>query len=94
MRFNWSSRNKYRSTWHAEILTSVQNHLFGVQNENIDMIKLHGFTEIHVKEEIKDTDYTYLNIVVHQYRAHPSYCSGPSWHIWENLEWKWSDTDI
>ena len=50
MRFRWSSINKYRSTWHDNILTYVQNLVFGIQNDNVDMIKLNGFTELHVKE--------------------------------------------
>ena len=49
MRFRWSSRKKYRYTWNGKILTYVQNLVFGYQNENVDMIKLHGFTELHIK---------------------------------------------
>ena len=94
MRFKWSSRKKYLSTWNDEILTPLQNLVFGQLNLNNNKIDLLGFTELKVMEELEFADSTGSKTVEHKYRAHPLYHIGPSWHRWENVRWELTDTNI
>ena len=94
MRFKWASRKKYLSTWNDKILTPLQNLVFGQLNFNNNKIDLLGFTELKVMEESEVAYSTGSKTVEHKYRAHPSYCSGPSWHSWANVKWELTETNI
>ena len=87
-------KKKHLSTWNDEILTPLQNLVFGQLNLNNNKIDLLGFTELKVMEELEVADSTGSKTVEHKYRAHLSYRSGPSWHSWENVRWELTETNI
>ena len=80
------------------MFVSVNSHFTFAQlcqlNLNNNKIDIIGFTEMKVMEELEVADSTGSKTVEQKYRAHPSYCSGPSWHIWANVKWELTETNI
>ena len=58
MILKWASRKKYLSTWNDEILTPLQNLVFGQLNLNNNKIDLLVFKELKFVEELAVADST------------------------------------